>query len=376
MKPLAEKMRPNDLKYFVGQEDILSKSSLLYKSIMGDVVPSMIFYGPSGTGKTTLAKIIANKTKSQFRELSAVTAGIKDLKSIIEEAEMNERLNQRTILFVDEIHRWNKKQQDALLPFVESGQIILIGATTENPSIEVNEALLSRCRVFVFKRLDKKNIKKILNRTIKENGIVIDKNALDFLSDMANGDARNALNILDYASSIKKDLKKEDIKEAFQKQNLYYDKDRREHHNLISALIKSMRAGEENAAIYYLARMLEAGEDPLFVARRIVVFASEDIGIQNSLALNQAVATYNACRYIGMPECRFNLTQAVIYMSRSNKSRKVSEAYEKAKEDVERFGNLEVPAHIKNYAMKYIDKKEFENKDYLPSKLRNRKYLS
>ncbi|MDD4661843.1 MAG: replication-associated recombination protein A [Candidatus Pacebacteria bacterium] len=373
MKPLAEELRPIDINDFVGQENILGKGSLLRKAIKEDSVPSMIFYGPPGTGKTTLAKIIARKTKYHFEQLSAVSSGVKDLKLIIERAEINKRLNEKTILFIDEIHRWNKKQQDGLLPYIENGTIILIGATTENPSFEVNPALLSRCRVFLFEKLKEKEIEKIIKRAVLKKKIIIDKKAIKFLKEMSNGDARVSLNILDYASSLNKKIEEKDIKEAFQKQNLYYDKHGKEHHDLISALIKSMRSGEENAALYYLMRMLESGEDPLYIARRLIVFASEDIGIQNSLALNQAISVFDACHFIGMPECKINLAQGVIYMCRNKKSRAIPEALKKVEFDVLRYGNLKIPLHIRN-------NKSFEEVDdykgFLPEKIKNRKYLS
>jgi len=372
MKPLAEELRPKNIKDFFGQDKILGKTSLLRKAIEEDNVPSMIFYGPPGTGKTTLAKIIANKTKFHFEELSAVNSGTKDLRLVIERAELNKRLNEKTILFIDEIHRWNKKQQDALLPCIENGLIILIGATTENPSFEINAALLSRCRVFTFEKLEENEIAKIIRRAIKEKNINIENKAITFLKKMSNGDARVALNILDYAFSFNKNIEEKDMKEAFQKQNLYYDKHGKEHHDLISALIKSMRGGEENAAIYYLIRMLESGEDPLYIARRIIVFASEDVGLQNSLALSQAIDVFHACHYIGMPECRLNLIQGVVYMAKSKKSRKLYNAYNSAEKDVERYGNLKIPLHLKNNKDFLADD---NYKGFLPEKIKNKKYL-
>ncbi|HOI59712.1 MAG TPA: replication-associated recombination protein A [Candidatus Pacearchaeota archaeon] len=375
MKPLAEELRPKKIEDFIGQEKILGKNSLLRKAIKEDNIPSMIFYGPPGTGKTTLAKIVANKTKSHFEELSAVSSGIKDFKLIIERAELNKRLNEKTILFIDEIHRWNKKQQDALLPYIENGTIILIGATTENPSFEVNAALLSRCRVFTFEKLDEREIEKIIKRAVKEKNIKIENKAVKFLKEMSNGDARVALNILDYALALNKDIKESDIKEAFQKQNLYYDKHGKEHHDLISALIKSMRAGKEDAAIYYLVRMVEAGEDPLYIARRLIVFASEDIGLENSLALNQAINVFHACHFIGLPECRLNLIQGVVYMCKNKKSRKLSDAYEKARRDVERYGNLKIPLHLKN-DKSFAQTEDYNYKGFLPEKIKDKKYLS
>ncbi|MCX6729919.1 MAG: replication-associated recombination protein A [Candidatus Portnoybacteria bacterium] len=393
--PLADRMRPETLNEFLGQEEIVGDDKLLKKAIESDQLPSMIFWGPPGGGKTTLAYIIAKTTKSDFKKISAVDTGLKELREIVEIAKQNERLGNKTILFIDEIHRWNKKQQDALLPDVERGLIVLIGATTENPSFEVVGALLSRCRVFVLKQLTKENIIKIITNAIKdkERGlgylkIKIDKKVIDLLAHMSNGDARTALNVLEYASSLSKNITAEIIKEAFQKSYLLYDKNGEEHYNIISALHKSMRGSDANAAIYWLCRMLEGGEDPLYIARRIVRFASEDVGLANSLALNQAVDAYNACHFIGMPECGVILAQAVVYMAKCKKSNELYTAYEKAMSDVREFGNLPVPLHIRNaptklmkdlnYGKDYKYSPDFnyqEKQEYLPDKLKNKKYL-
>lgn len=353
--PLADRLRPENLNQFLGQEEVVGEGKLLRKAIEEDSIPSMIFWGPPGTGKTTLAFIVAQKTKSEFLKLSAVSSGVKDLRQIIKQAEENKEKNKRTILFIDEIHRWNKKQQDALLPYVENGTIILIGATTENPSFEVVGALLSRCRVFVLKQLTKEQLISIINKALKDKerglgklNLKIDKKVINMLAQMSNGDARTALNVLEYAASLNKNINIDIIKESFQKSHLLYDKDGEEHYNIISALHKSMRGSDANAAIYWLARMLEAGEDPLYVARRIVRFASEDIGLANSKALEQAVAAYNACHFIGMPECNVILAQAVVYMSKCKKSNELYEAYGKAAQDVRNLGNLPVPMHIRN----------------------------
>ncbi len=415
--PLADRMRPKSLDEFLGQEEIVGKNSLLRKAIESDNLPSMIFWGPPGSGKTTLAFIIAKMTKSDFIQMSAVTSGVDELRKTIKRAEENKRLEIETILFIDEIHRWNKAQQDALLPHVERGTIILIGATTENPSFEVRAALLSRCRVFVLRQLDANQIAEIIKRALadKENGfgrmyaqggsasggkIKINAKTIDALASMSNGDARVALNVLEYAVTslpapllirkgekgvrISTDL----IKEAFQKSYLFYDKDGEEHYNIISALHKSMRGSDPDAALYWLARMLEAGEDPLYVARRIVRFASEDIGLANSLALNQAIAAYQACHFIGMPECNVILAQAVVYMARCKKSNDLYVAYGKAAKDVRDYGNLPVPLHIRNaptklmkelgYGKDYKYSPNFgyeEKQEYLPEKLKGRKYL-
>ena len=321
--PLANRMRPRDLDDFLGQDQVAGKNTMLRKAIESDSLPSMIFWGPPGTGKTTLADIIAQKTNSEFLEISAVTSGLKDLRVIISEAKANEIEDKKTILFIDEIHRWNKKQQDALLPHVEKGLITLIGATTENPSFEVRGALLSRCRVFVLKRLGDEHILKIIEKALgdKEHGlgakkIKINENTLKLLASMSNGDARIALNILEYVSSVDGEVDAKIIKEAFQKSHLFYDKNGEEHYNIISALHKSMRGSDANAALYWLARMLEAGEDPLYIARRLIRFASEDVGMANSHALEQAVAGYQACHFIGMPECSVILSQAVVYLAK------------------------------------------------------------
>jgi len=404
-KPLADRIRPDSLNDFLGQDELVGKGKLLRQAIESDQVPSMIFWGPPGSGKTTLAYIIAKQTKSEFKRISAVSSGLKDLREIIKEAEANKRLEKRTILFIDEIHRWNKAQQDALLPHIEQGVIILIGATTENPSFEVVGPLLSRCRVFVLKQLDKSQISEILKRAIKdkENGlgelnIKIDKKIIDTISEMSNGDARIALNVLEYASSISKNITRELVKDAFQKSPLLYDKNGEEHYNIISALHKSMRGSDADAALYWLARMLEAGEDPLYIARRLVRFASEDIGLANSRALEQAVAAYQACHFIGMPECNVILAQAVVYMAKCKKANDLYIAYEKAAEDVRKYGNLPVPLHIRNlprlpggkagaptklmedlgYGKGYKYSPDYnykEEQEYLPKKLKDKKYL-
>lgn len=394
-KPLADRMRPSSLEYFLGQTEIVGEGKLLRQAIESDQVPSMIFWGPPGTGKTTLAFIIAKKTKADFIQISAVTSGVGDLREIIKKAQENRRLNIRTILFIDEIHRWNKAQQDALLPTVEQGTLTLIGATTENPSFEVRSALLSRCRVFVLKQLDRSELVKIIQNALadKESGlgdlnIKIVQDVIDKIAEMSNGDARTALNILDYANSLGNEITLDVVKQAFQKSHLMYDKDGEEHYNIISALHKAMRGSDADAALYWLARMLEAGEDPLYVARRIVRFASEDIGLANSCALEQAVAAYNACHFLGMPECNVILAQAVVYMAKCRKSNDLYAAYLKVQADIEEHGNLPVPMHIRNaptklmkdigYGKDYKYSPDFdyqEKQEYLPEKLRGKKYF-
>lgn len=393
--PLADRMRPETLEEFLGQEEIVGEKKLLREAIKSDRIPSMIFWGPPGTGKTTLAFIIAKQTKSEFVRVSAVSSGLKDLREIIERAKINQRLGKRTILFIDEIHRWNKTQQDGLLPHIESGLITLIGATTENPSFEVRGALLSRSRVFVFKQLSKEDIVALIKRALKDKKkglgdlkIKIDKKAIDLLSNVSNGDARIALNILEYAASVSDKINIELIKEATQKAALLYDKDGEEHYNIISALHKSMRGSDANAALYWLGRMVESGEDPLFIARRLVRFASEDIGLANSRALEQAVAAYNACHFIGYPECNVILAQAVVYMSKCKKSNELYTAYLKVADDVKKYGNLPVPLYLRNAVTKLMEEVGYgkgykyspnyeykEKQEYLPEKLKGRKYL-
>jgi len=400
--PLADRMRPSTLDDFLGQEEIVGPNTLLRQAIANDQLPSLILWGPPGSGKTTLAFIVAKQTKADFIQISAVSSGLKDLREIIKTARQNQGKNKKTILFIDEIHRWNKTQQDALLPFVEKGVIILIGATTENPSFEVRGALLSRCRVFVLKQLNKEQLIKIIKSGLKDkkNGLggiktKIDDEAINVLAEMSNGDARMALNALEYAVFSNPNKQKEaiqinldSIKQAFQKFYLFYNKDGEEHYNIISALHKSMRGSDANAALYWLARMLEAGEDPLYVARRLVRFASEDIGLANSKALEQAVAAYQACYFIGLPECSVILAQTVVYMAKCTKSNDLYVAYEAAAEDVRKYGNLPVPLHIRNaptqlmkdlgYGKDYKYSPDYnyqEKQEYFPEKLKNKKYL-
>lgn len=393
-RPLADRMRPKSFEEFFGQEKILGEGKMLKNAILGDKIPSMIFWGPPGSGKTTLAGIIAEKTGSEFVAISAINSGVKDLRREMERAEGLGRLGKRTILFIDEIHRFNKSQQDFLLPYVERGTITLIGATTENPSFEVNNALLSRTRVFVLEKLSVSDLEGIISRAAKDKKeglggahIKIGKKEIRFLAEMSDGDARIALGALEFAAEVSSVITKEAIEEALQK-TIMYDKNGEEHYNLISALHKSMRGSDADAALYYLARMLTGGEDPLYIARRLVRFASEDIGIANSQALTQAVDAYQACHFIGYPECSVNLAQAVVYMAKSKKSNKLYTAYNAARQDVDTFGALPVPLHIRNaptklmkdldYGKDYKYSPDFdyeENQEYLPSKLKGKKYL-
>ncbi len=371
--PLASRIRPTTLEDFVGQEHIIAKDKLLYRAIQSDRLSSILFYGPPGTGKTTLAKIIANTTKSDFQQLNATTSGIKEMKEIIEHAKnISGMYQKKTILFIDEIHRFNKIQQDALLPHVENGTIILIGATTENPYFEVNKALVSRSILFELKQLTKENIKEILKRALKDSEkglgiypVEISSDAIDFLADVANGDARAALNALELAVLT---TRKEDEKifidlsvaqECIQKRALNYDKDGDNHYDTISAFIKSIRGSDPHAALYYLAKMLYVGEDPKFIARRIIIAASEDIGNADPHALQVAVSAAQAVQFIGMPECQIILAQAVTYLSCAPKSNACYMGIEKAMEDVCHVQIKSIPGYLKD--CHYSGAKALEN---------------
>lgn len=392
--PLADRMRPDSLKEFFGQKELVGADSFLREAIKNDRVPSLVFWGPPGSGKTTLAHIIAKETKSEFVQLSAVASGKKDLKLVVDRAQLDKNFNKKTILFIDEIHRWNKAQQDALLPYVEKGIVTLIGATTENPSFEIISALISRSRVFVLKKLGKKSIEKIIRHALKdkerglgEKKIKISKDSILLISRLSNGDARMALNTLEAAASQNEKITSELVKQVLQKSHLLYDKGGEEHYNIISALHKSMRGGDANAAVYWMARMLEGGEYPIYIARRLVRFASEDIGLANNTALLLANATFDACQKLGVPECNVHLTQCVIYLANSKKDISAYQAYQRAKKDVEEFGNLPVPLHIRNAPTKlmknlgygknykYTPLEDSSDQEYLPKELKNRKYL-
>jgi len=358
--PLASRLRPRDLPEFVGQSHLLGEGKLLRKMIDLDMVSSMIFWGPPGVGKTTLARIIAGRTKSEFVNFSAVTSGIKEIKEVMNQAERMNLMGDKTILFIDEIHRFNKAQQDAFLPFVEKGSIILIGATTENPSFEINSALLSRCRVFVLHTLGEEDLLALLKQALVDprgfggQEVRIDENMLSVIAGFANGDARVALSTLEMVilnsmvDETGTTVTKEVLEQCISRKSLLYDKKGEEHYNIISALHKSMRNSDTQAAVYWLARMLEAGEDPLYVARRVVRFASEDIGMADSRALQIAVAAYQACHFIGMPECSVHLTHAVVYMSIAPKSNALYVAYGAAAGDAQGMLAEPVPLHIRN----------------------------
>ena len=365
--PLAARMRPQTLDEFVGQRHLLSEGRVLRRLIEGDHVSSMIFWGPPGVGKTTLARIIANRTRAEFIDFSAVTSGIKEIRQVMQQAEGNRAFGGRTIVFVDEIHRFNKAQQDAFLPFVEKGSIILIGATTENPSFEINGALLSRCKVFVLHALKQEELTGLLERALKDprgfggTQVNIQPEMLEAIARFANGDARSALSTLEMVvlngelDGEAINVTDETLEQCMSKKSLLYDKKGEEHYNLISALHKSMRNSDPDAAVYWLARMLEAGEDPLYVARRVVRFASEDVGLADPRALEIAVAAHQACHFIGMPECTVHLTQAVVYMSMAPKSNALYMAYNRAREDALTQLAEPVPLVIRNAPTKLME---------------------
>ena len=375
MEPLASKIRPKNLKEFVGQEHLTGAGKPIAVAIEKKHLFSFIFWGPPGVGKTTLAKIYAKALNADYHELSAVSAGKDDIREIL--TSEGTLLGPR-ILFLDEIHRFNKAQQDFLLPYVENGKLTLIGATTENPSFEVIPALLSRMRVFVMNELSDEEMKKIIKRT----GSKIKKDALDWLISMSGGDARQAIAMIENTISLYKEITVESLKNTLQSKFLRYDKKDEEHHNTISAFIKSMRASQPDAALYYMSRMLKAGEDPKYIARRMVVFASEDIGLAQPTALVVANAVFQAVDTIGMPECGENLAHGVVYLAQAKKDRRAYDAYLLAMEDAEKYGNLPIPMSIRNASTKLMkdlgygkDYEKYPKESLMPEKLKNKKYL-
>lgn len=372
-QPLACKMRPTSLDEFIGQQHLVGSQKPLHIAIEKGHIFSFILWGPPGVGKTTLARIYAQAIDATFYEFSAVSAGKEDIKSILKKDDPNTK-----VLFLDEIHRFNKAQQDFLLPYVESGDLVLIGATTENPSFEVIPALLSRCRVFVLKELSEAEMQQIIHRT----NIEMDEESINWIVSMANGDARQALNMIENTYSLYKKITVENLTNSLQNKFLRYDKKSEEHYNAISAFIKSMRASQPDAALYYLARMVEAGEDPKFIARRMVIFASEDIGLADPYALMIANNVFRSVEIIGYPECTINLGHGVCYLALAKKSRTSYDAYIDAASDAKRLGNLPIPLNIRNaptalmkdlgYGKNYT---KYTTDDLLPEKLKGKKYL-
>lgn len=382
MQPLADLLRPTTLSNFIGQTHLVGPNAPLRTAMETGSIHSMIFWGPPGCGKTTLAKIIASSLGADFHYLSAVSAKKDDIKKIIESVDLEVDPLSKTILFLDEIHRFNKAQQDYLLPYVESGVLTLIGATTENPSFEVIGPLQSRCQIYVLKGLTEDDLKQIITQGAKKLKVKVAKDASEFLAVFSNGDGRKALNVLETVGSLYKKITLDNIKTTLQSPYLRYDQAGDEHYDTISAFIKSMRASQVDAAMYYLARMVKSGEDPLFIARRMVIFASEDIGLAVPTALVVANAVFRACETTGYPECQLNLAHGVAYLCGCQKSRAANDAFFAAMEDVARFGNLPIPLKIRNAPTKLMKDlsygkgyTKYDADSYLPDKLKGKKYL-
>ena len=376
MQPLANKIRPQTLDECVGQEHLIGKNAPLRIAIENHHLFSFILYGPCGVGKTTISRIYAQSMNADYYELSAVSASKDDIKKIIDTKSMFARPK---ILFLDEIHRFNKAQQDFLLPYVENGELYLIGATTENPSFEVIAPLLSRCNVFVLNQLTEKDIKKIIKK-VDSN---IDEKSLEILTGMANGDARFIISVMENIIDLYGKITEQTIEQAYQNKSIRYDKKGEEHYNTISAFIKSLRASQADSAVYYLARMIDAGEDPLFIARRMVIFASEDVGFADRYALMIANAVFQACQEVGLPECKLNLAHGAIYLAKCKKDRRANDAIALALEDVRKFGNLPIPLKIRNGTTKMMKEwgygknyTPYDRESYLPDKLKNKKYFA